>query len=382
MSDWKNKLKIALVHDWLTGMRGGEKCLEVLCEIFPNADIYTLLCNSTKISNTILNHRIYTSYLQKFPYSFDKYRYYLPLFPHAIKSFSLNQYDLVISSSHCVAKGIEISKNTCHISYVHAPMRYMWNLFDQYFSNNGSSNKLIAYTARLIRPYLQYWDFNSSQNIHQILCNSQNIQKQIKNIYCKDSIVIYPPVNLDRFKPLKSMVNRKKYYLMVGAFAPNKNVGLAIQVFNQLDLPLKIVGTGQTEIYCRDIAHKNIEFLGNIDNDSIAKLYREAKAFVFPGEDDFGITPLEALASGIPVIAYAAGGALETVTQETGIFFNKPTVKLLSDAVISMEQRWEKFNTQTCLNRAKLFSQERYQQEMELAIQCTYFKWLKNKINL
>ncbi len=381
MTDWKSGLKIALVHDWLTGMRGGEKCLEVLCELFPRSDIYTLFCHSEKISGTILNHKIYTSYLNKFPYSFDKYRYYLPLFPHAIESFDLEQYDLVISSSHCVAKGVKITEKTCHVSYIHAPMRYMWNLFDQYF-NTTSSNTLTSCVAKLIRPYLQYWDFNSNQNIHQILCNSQNIQKQIKNIYCKDSIVIYPPANLDQFKPLKSELNRDTYYLMVGAFAPNKNVDLAIHTFNQLGLPLKIIGTGQTEIYCRHIACENIEFLGNVNDELIAQFYRKARAFIFPGEDDFGITPLEALASGIPVIAYAKGGALETVTQETGIFFDLPIVESLSQAVASMELRWKEFDPQICSDRANLFSRERYRKEMGDAIQSTYFKWLKNKHKL
>ena len=378
---WKKDLKVALVHDWLTEMRGGEKCLEILCEMFPNADIYTLFCNSKKISNIILNHNIYTSYLQRFPYLFDKYRYYLPLFPHAIQSFHLDQYDLVISSSHCVAKGVILSDNICHISYIHTPMRYMWDLFDQYFSND-SSNKFVAYVAKLMCPYFRYWDLNSNKNIYQILCNSKNIQEKIKNFYCKESNVIYPPVNLNKFTPLKSQINRKNYYLMVGAFAPNKNIPLAIQTFNRLGLSLKIIGTGQTENYCRSIACKNIQFLGNINNDLISKLYCEARAFVFPGEDDFGITPLEALASGIPVIAYAAGGALETVTQETGFFFNEPTVESLSNAIISMEQKWQGFSSRACLNRAKLFSRERYRKKMEVAIQFAYLEWSKKKNEL
>ena len=376
---YPQKIKVALVHDWLTGMRGGEKCLEVLCEIFPNADIYTLICNPEKISDTIRKHKIHTSYIQKLPFKFEKYRYYLPLFPHAIESFDLHQYELVVSSSHCVAKGVLTSqKQTCHVSYVHAPMRYMWNLFDQYF-HSSNSNQLVSYTAQLIRPYLQYWDIKSCKNINKIICNSQNIQKQIQEIYHRESTVIYPPIDLNQFSTAKSLENRKDYYLMVGAFAPNKNVDLAIQAFNELNLPLKIIGSGQTENYCRSIAKENIEFLGNTDNQTIAKLYQEARAFVFPGEDDFGMTPLEAHASGIPVIAYAKGGALETVTNQTGIFFHDSTVQSLSFAIKEMEKKWRQFEPHICVARSQQFSRENYKNNIKNIIQSTYLEWIQHK---
>ncbi len=361
------------MHDWLTGMRGGEKCLEVLCELFPQADLYTLLHVRGELSETIESMNIITSPLQHFPMSAQKYRYYLPTFPKLIECFDLNDYDLIISSSHCVAKGAMHHHHPYHISYIHAPMRYMWTLYHTYFEK--PSVKLpVKWMARWVRPYLQYWDLQSNDRVHDILCNSRNIQRQIQNIYHREAKVVYPPVDMQSFQPGNQ---RENYYLMVGAFAPNKRVDLAIQVFNQLKLPLRIVGGGQEEAYCRSIAQSNIEFLGSVDDATIAKLYQNARAFVFPGEDDFGITPLEAQASGIPVIAYAKGGALETITDKTGIFFQRQTVADLQTAVETMEKRWHEFSPTDCHGQAQKFSRETYRLEMFQSIKAGYKNWLQ-----
>ncbi|MBF0289028.1 MAG: glycosyltransferase [SAR324 cluster bacterium] len=363
--------KVALVHDWLNGMRGGEKCLEVFCEIFPDADLYTLLYEEGTLSATIEEMSIIPSFIQKLPYSFKRYRHYLPLFPIAIERFNLNDYDLILSSSHCVAKGVRHHGKPYHISYIHAPMRYMWGLFDTYFGPQ-KTNLAVRTIAKAIRPYLQQWDLKSSNRVHTFLCNSKNIQNRILEIYHRDSTVIHPPVDLSSFPAGNG---KKNFYLMVGAFAPNKRVDLAIKVFNNLKHPLKIVGSGQDEAYCRSIADSNIEFLGNVDDRTISQLYQEAKAFIFPGEDDFGITPLEAQASGTPVIAFAKGGALETVTEETGIFFNEQTVESLETAVVQFEDQKKIFSTEKCVQQARRFSRERFKQEIIKALEQGYQQW-------
>lgn len=360
--------KIALVHDWLNGMRGGEKCLEVFCELFPHADLYTLLYKQGELSPTIESMNIKHSFIQKLPFSFNYYRHYLPLFPFAIERFNLDNYDIIFSSSHCVAKGVQHRNRAYHISYIHAPMRYIWGSFDTYFSKKRA-NLPIRITAKALRPLLQKWDLKSSERVHTFLCNSINVQQQISNIYHRESIVINPPVDLEQFRPSKIKDN---FYLMVGAFAPNKRVDLAIEAFNLLKFPLKIVGSGQDEKYCRSIAKPNIEFLGAIDNDQIALLYQKAKAFIFPGEDDFGITPLEAQASGTPVIAYGRGGALETVTEKTGIFFYEQSINSLCDAVEYVEYHSDHFSPEECVKQANRFGREKFKQKIAKALEDGY----------
>ena len=255
--------------------------------------------------------------MQKMPFGLKKYRHYLPLFPLAIEQFDFSDYDLIVSSSHCVAKGVRHDDSVYHISYVHAPMRYVWDQFNTYFRQPRTPWS-VRIGAELIRPYLQRWDRNTAKRVDTFLCNSDNIRKKILQYYGRESQVIYPPVDLSRFKPGDSKAD---YYLIVGALAPNKRVDLAVEAFNQLKLPLKISGSGQDEEYCRSIAGENIEFLGALSNEKLLELFQQARALVFPGEDDFGITPLEAQACSTPVIAFASGGALETVTEKTGVFF-------------------------------------------------------------
>ena len=227
-------LRIALVHDWLNGMRGGEKCLEVFCEIFPKATLFSLLYDKDKLSKKIGAMNIQTSFIQKVPFLISHYRYLLPFFPNLIERFDFNGYDLILSSSHCVAKGIIPGKNSFHISYIHTPMRYIWSDFDTYF-NRKNTSIFIKIIAKKIKPFLQNWDKNSSKRVHSFLCNSKNIQGKIKSYYKRNAKVIHPPVDLNRFKPGGE---KKSYYLIVGAFAPNKRLDLSIRVFNKLNIPL------------------------------------------------------------------------------------------------------------------------------------------------
>lgn len=316
-------MKIAIVHDWLTGMRGGEKCLEVFCGLFPHADLFTLLHIPDKVSPLIESMSIHTSFLQHLPFVKTQYRYYLPLMPLAIEQLDLRGYDLVLSSSHCVAKGVRLDPHALHICYCYTPMRYIWDQYDQYFKT-GATFKPSSVVMGMLVSWLRRWDVRSSKRVHRFIAISRHVQQRIKDYYQCDSEVIYPPVNTRFYAPAGE--SREDYFLIVSAFAPYKRLDLAIEAFNKLGYPLKIVGEGQDSHLLRKIAGPNVRFLGRLSDKEIRSCYERCRAFIFPGEEDFGITPLEAQSMGRPVIAFARGGALETVvpdreswTPETGI---------------------------------------------------------------
>jgi glycosyltransferase involved in cell wall biosynthesis len=305
-------MKVAIVHDWLTGMRGGEKCLEVFCELFPEATIFTLLHNKGSVSKIIESMDIKTSFIQHLPKAPTKYRSYLPLFPKAIESFDLSGYELILSSSHCVAKGIRKPKDSLHVCYCYTPMRYAWMFYDEYFGNLSIMKRM------LIKPLLgrlRRWDLKTNEGVDFFIAISDNIKDRISNCYSRDSYVIYPPVDIDRF----SLSNESEdFYLIVSALVPYKRVDLAVDAFNQNGKRLLIIGTGNSQESLKKKAKNNIEFLGWSSDDEIAGYYKRCKALIFPGEEDFGIVPVEAQACGKPVIAYAKGGALETVVGVNG----------------------------------------------------------------
>lgn len=355
-------IRIALIHDWLTGMRGGEYVLEAIAEIFPRAELFTLVYLPGKVSPVLTSLRRHTSLLQKVPQVEKRYRHFLPLMPKLIERFDLEAFDLVVSSSHCVAKGVRKRSDAVHVSYVHAPMRYMWDRYDDYFGP-GKASLPVRAAARMIRARLQRWDrgVSGKDRVDVLIGNSHFISEQIKRAYGRESKVIFPFADISRFNvPRKAGRN----YLMVGAFAPNKRVDLAIEAFNRLKLPLVIVGAGQDETKLKKMAAPNVEFLGPLSNAAITDLYSKCRAFVFPGLEDFGITPLEAMASGAPVIAYGEGGAAETVTEKTGLFFRPQTVDALMAAVHKFENGEVSFDEQACRARAAEFSRERFQREM------------------
>lgn len=352
--------KIALVHDWLTGMRGGEKVLEVLCEIFPQADLYTLVYIPGSVSKVIQKRKIYTSFLQNFPNIEKNYRYYLALMPFAISQFDLSDYELVISSSHCVAKGVKVGKNTLHICYCHTPMRYIWDMYELYFGKQSNASFFTKFAMKILRKPLQYWDLKSSQNVDYFVANSYNVKERIKRIYNRDAVVVYPPVDTNFFT-LNSELQTPNYYLVVSAFAPYKKIDIVIEAFKILGYNLKIIGCGQQEKYLKSIAKgfKNIEFLGWQDNESLKYYYQNAKALVFPTEEDFGIVPVEAQACGTPVVAYKKGGALETIIDgETGVFFEEQTPESIISAIEKFEKM--KFDKKKIREHALKFSKENF----------------------
>ena len=326
----RNVRNIALVHDWLVSMRGGEKVLEVLCELFPNAKLFTLVHKKGKLSSPIERMNIKTSFLQKMPLATSRYQYYLPLFPAAIERFDMSEFDLVISSSHAAAKGVRVHKNALHICYCYTPMRYIWDQYEQYFGNKRAS--LIARTSmKLMLNYLRRWDVASSRGVNDFIGISNAVRDRIRSTYNRDAAVIYPPVDVNRF----SISDRDEgYYLIVSALVPYKMIDLAVEAFNRLGERLIIIGTGNEERKLKDLAKRNIEFLGWADDDEVKKYYEGCRALVFPGEEDFGIVPVEAMACGKPVIAFGKGGALETVVDsKTGVFFKDQTVESLVAAV-------------------------------------------------
>lgn len=356
-------MRVALVHDWLTGMRGGEKVLEEMCKIYPDADLYTLVHIKGSVSKIIENRKIFESFLGRFPLADKKYRWYLPLMPKAIESFNLEGYDLVISSSHCVAKGI-ISGKIPHICYCHTPMRYAWDMRHHYF-NRERFGKVTLFVINKILPTLQKWDIKSADRPDLYIANSDYIRRRIKKTYQKEAEVLYPPVDTDYYCPGKTVppLAQRDYYLIVSAFAPYKKVDLAVSVFAQNGKKLIIVGSGEDETRLKNMATPNVEFRKGVDDLALRELYRNAKGLLFPGEEDFGIVPVEAMSCGTPVIGYAKGGLLETVVplrestkHATGIYFDHQTKEALDSAVEMFETKMEKLDPLLISKHAEKFA--------------------------
>jgi len=363
-------MKIAIIHDWLTGMRGGEKCLEVFCRLYPEADLFTLLSIPGSVSTIIETRKIHTSFLQSLPLVEKKYRHFLPLMPRAIERFDLTGYDLVLSSSHCVAKGVIPDKDALHISYCYTPMRYIWDQYDQYFNRTDSG--IITSTAMsLIAPFLRRWDVRSSRRVDEFIAISRHVQKRIKKYYHRESTVIYPPVDSAFYAPTGE--KGEDFFLIVSAFAPYKRLDLAVEAFTELGYPLVIIGEGQSAKYLQGIAGPNIRFKGWLSNEEIRSHYARCRGFVFCGEEDFGITPLEAQCMGKPVIGFAKGGLLETVIPErqtwkeeteipeertrqpTGVFFHQQTPDALVSAIRHFEKVEDRFEPEPIRNHAIQF---------------------------
>ncbi len=327
-------MRVALVHDWLTGLRGGERVLLALLELFPEADIYTLVYRRGSLGDELEGHRVFTSFIQRLPGR--NHRYYLPLFPRAIERFDLSPYDLVVSSSHCVAKGARRGENALHVCYCHTPMRYVWDMYEEYFrpERRGRLSRLAGST---LRRRLQEWDLRTADRPDHYIANSKFVAKRIKECYGRDSAVIYPPLDFQAWRKVKR--RRGDYYLVLSALVPYKRVDLALEAFRGLERRLVVAGEGPEEKRLRRMAPANVEFLGRVSDEKRAELYAGARGLIFPGIEDFGLTPLEAAASGCPVVAYGAGGALESVREGVnGTLFDRQEPGALREALRRLEK--------------------------------------------
>jgi glycosyltransferase involved in cell wall biosynthesis len=325
-------MRVALIHDWLTGMRGGEKVLEVLCELFPDADLYTLFHVTGTVSPTIEHRRIVTSFVQRLPMAARYYRRYLPLFPSAIERFRLDDYDLVVSSSHCVAKSVVTPAHVRHVCYCHSPMRYAWDQFDAYFGPARVGWLASRWIYQPLLGKLARWDAATADRPNRFLSNSQYVAGRIARYYNRQSAIVYPPVDTVFYHP--ASVPRASHFLVVSALVPYKRIELAMEACGRTGAGLRIIGEGPDRRRLEASAGSHVTFLGRLTDEQIRDEYRAAQAVLLPGEEDFGIVPVEAQACGTPVVALGRGGALETVIDgETGVLFAESTVDALAAAL-------------------------------------------------
>jgi len=383
------KLKIALLHDFLLYQGGAERVLKVLSEMFPEAPIYTLLYNEEKMGEMFAGKDIRPSYLQKFPKFLKKHHQWLiSFFPVVPETFDLREYDLVISSSGAWMKGIVTKMSTTHIAYLHSPMRFVWDYNERYFQEKGKSPSLLK---RFVLNYLRIWDRLAADRPDFLLANSIYTQKRIEKYYRRDSVVMYPPVNnnfefrISNFESNQNEKNSKiksleinskfkiqnsKFFLVISRLSPYKKVNVVVEAFNKLGLPLVVIGQGQQEKHLKKIAKDNVQILGWQTDEVTMQYYAKARAFIFPSEDDFGMTAVEAMNFGVPVIAYRKGGAKETVQEGvTGEFFDAQTPEVLADGVRRFLDNEDKYDKEVIRKRGREFSRERFETEMRKVIE-------------
>jgi glycosyltransferase involved in cell wall biosynthesis len=359
-------LKVALVHDWLTGMRGGEKCLEAACELFPDADIFTLLHHRGSVSPTIERHRVFTSFLQRLPNVHRYYRYLLPLYPTAVERFDFSGYELVLSMSHAVAKGAIPPPDTPHACYCFSPMRYVWDLYDDYFARLPKPVELVISACA---SYLRTWDVGATARVDRIAAISRHVERRVARYYRREATVIYPPVEDVYFEaPLAS--GKGEYFLMVSSLVPYKRIDVAIEALGRSGEPLWIVGSGPEERRLKKLAPPSVRFLGWQAAERLPELYRGARALVFPGIEDFGIAPVECQATGRPVVGLRAGGLCETVRpvgnggEPTGVLYREPTVDGLLAGLDTFRQHEADFDPRALRRHAEAFRRSRFLEEL------------------
>ena len=339
-------LNIALVHDWLTTFGGAERVVALWKEIFPKAPLYTSIYDEKTLGDIFPKEDVHTSYLQKLPGVLKYYRKLLSWMPRAFEEFNLDDFDIVLSSSSSCAKGVLTSSSTFHVSYVHSPMRYAWDLYHEYLDSSGPVTR---FAMRRMMPKIRQWDASTANRVDLFLCNSNEVARRIKKVYKRDAVVIHPPIETGFFTPLNPNEENKKgtelgeRYLVLTRLVPYKRVDLAVKACTKASKPLDIIGSGPELKNLQAIAGPTVRFRGFLSDHEIRESYRSCRAMLFPGFEDFGMTPLETQSCGRPVLAYGKGGALETIIEgKTGLFFKEQTTEALLEAMEAFEQQnWD-----------------------------------------
>jgi glycosyltransferase involved in cell wall biosynthesis len=362
-------MKVALVQDWLTEMGGAEKVFEAILDLYPNADVFTLVYDKKILHKlNIKEERVTASFIQRLPFAKKKYRNYLPFFKYAIESFDFRGYDLVITSSYTVAKGVLVDANQLHISYCHSPVRYAWDLHFQYLEESNLTKGLKSIIVRYFLHHLRIWDVISANRVDYFIGNSNYISKRIKHIYNRTATTIYPPVDISSFD---LTLEKSDFYLTCSRLVPYKKIDLIVRAFSQMpDKELIVIGMGPDYEKIKKIATSNIKLLGYQPFEVLREKMQTARAFVFAAEEDFGIVPLEAQACGTPVIAYGKGGCTETVIHEvTGILYKYQTEEAIIDGVRQFEKIEKKLDKEAIRRHATTFSKERFKEEFEAFVE-------------
>ena len=363
MSNEVKNLKIALVHDWILSLGGAERVLKVFHGMFPEAPIYTLFYNKEFTDKFLPNAIIIPTFLQKTRRWIKKHKLLLPFVPLAVESIDLSDFDLVISSSIAFSKGLILKIKTTHICYCYSPTRFLWDYHFEYSKR---------WPVRILQHILRIWDRQAANRADHFIAISKNVQKRIKKYYQRDSTVIYPPVEIYSSKkfPQANSPSVKDFYLIVSRLFPSKNISIAIEAFNKLGYPLVIIGDGPERRKLEKIAHKNITFLGELPDEYVERYYNQCKAFIMPQEEDFGLTPIEAMLHGKPVLALRMGGAIEYILEGiNGEFFDDPTPEVLADGVRRLNENYKNYSPLVIKKTAERFSRQRFENEIRSFIE-------------
>ena len=367
-----SQARVAVVHEWLVRYAGSEQVVAGILEAFPRAELYAIVHDPEGLSGTPLERvPVRTTFVQSLPKAKEKYQAYVPLMPLAVEQLDLRSYDLVISSSHAVAKGVLTRADQLHVSYTHTPMRYAWDLYLDYLTDNGLDRGMKSWPVRLVLHYLRLWDSAAANRVDVFLANSSYVARRIEKLYRRPARVVHPPVDVECFRP---DLPREDFCIAISRFAPYKRMDLIVEAFTRMDKPLVVIGEGTEFEKARRIAGSNVKMLGHQPDEVVADYLQRARAFVFAADEDFGIAPVEAQAAGCPVIAYGRGGALETVIGwpapgATGVFFDEQTPEALAAAVETFEAHEGEFEPEACRRNAERFGQERFQEEFRATVE-------------
>lgn len=362
------KLKVAVVHDWLVNYSGAEKVLEQILHLYPDADIFSTVDHlPDDLRWYIMHKKVRTTFIQKLPFSKKHYRNYLPLMPFAIEQLNVSEYDLVISSSYAVAKGVITHSNQVHVCYCHSPVRYAWDLYHQYLDESGLRRGIKGFFAKMILHYLRIWDYTTAGRVDLFLANSAYVGRRIRKVYGRDAVVVYPPVDINSFA---LSTEKGDTYVVASRLVPYKKIDLIAKAFSLMpDKELVIIGEGPDFKKVQAVAGPNVRMAGYLPYSELIRHVSKAKAFIIAADEDFGITSVEAQATGTPVIAYGRGGVMETVVDGvTGVFFHRQETQAIVDAVKRFEQQYAHFNMLAIRKNAEQFSIDAFKKEFYRAV--------------